>query len=546
MNAFLHRICVIPRCLREILRESPLNLRIRSTFRELWRYRFAMFGPTALSVIILVCGAGWVVHSATLSEPQQSATATLRPGEYLEIPVRSNRARFALPSAKPGTTNQDSNVLVIGSLGNPHRSFRVTVRRIRPHTGDGIQPIRRLMRRKAPASDACKSEFGTTDFHSVDSQRRTGNSSYESSSPSIQSRNFFLHVTDGDASNAAHSAKVRCHGFAANHRVVAYLDQQVSRSNSRQEKAEELIDYVERELSPKMSLLIGAVSDVDADGRLSIVFTPWLDRLQGGKTKLLGLVKPNDFRAQQETPLSNRADVIFLNSSLLDPGISLELAKTILVHEFAHAACISQRLPSANRPHGACSEEDWLHEAQAHLAELRFGQSAANMEHRITEFSAATHRYPLVVDNYYQAGLWRCHGCRGATATFLEWYVSRFGEQAPRELAASSLCGTRNLERVAGMSFDRLFREWTLSLAQPIRHTNQDAQIRRTKSWRDLLSIEPLRLTAASSNMAFEVRGTSAAFVVVELGAPGEQIEVVAEPHARLQISVTVERNEER
>lgn len=526
MNAFLQRIRVFSRCLREMVRPSPHKLRTSFTLETRSQPRRGVSNATTVAVVILVCCAGWVVRSAALSEPRHVPSLVLVPGEYLEVPVRSDRARFTVPTPKLPTRDR---MLVIGSLGNPHNSYRVTVRRVDSAVPPDVAIVRRTSWRKLPACDGTRPQESYGKLEACPTK--------ESLLPSTDNREFYLHVTDGDPSNAAHFAKLRCQIVMQNDRSAAYLDQQIGMTSRHQTRAEQLADFAADELGPRLSEFLGRVSDVDGDRRLSLVFTPWLDRLQGGRTKLFGLVKQGDFRARQETPLSNRADVIFLNASLLEPSVSLDFAKTILVHEFAHAACISQRLPNSARPQGACSEEDWLHEGQAHLAELRFGRSLGNMEHRITEYSRATHQFPLVVEDYYRAGLWRCHGCRGATATFFDWFVGRFGDQSAREVVASSSRGTRNLEQVAGVPFEQLFREWTVWLAKSVGQTGQP-QSGRVKSWRDLLNIEPLRLSSDANDMTLEVRGTAAAFVVIEDSASASQIEVVAEQHARMQVSI--------
>ena len=200
---------------------------------------------------------------------------------------------------------------------------------------------------------------------------------------------------------------------------------------------------------------------MDGDGKFAILISPWLGKLEGGKTSLGGFVRGSDFQASVKQPFGNRADVLYLNANLR-PGPHL---RTLLAHEFAHAICFSERLPSESRPRGLATEEDWLNEAIAHLAENLHGTGWTNLDDRVSRFLDATDRSPLVVPNYFADGLWRDPGCRGATYLFLRWVVDQFGEDVLSRLIHNPNLGRRNLETATGVSFAELFRRWTVALA---------------------------------------------------------------------------------
>ena len=119
---------------------------------------------------------------------------------------------------------------------------------------------------------------------------------------------------------------------------------------------------------PAVHPIVGPISDPDQNGRLSVLLTPWLGRLQGGTVSVRGFVRSSDFRTDLAAPFSNRADLLYLNSDL-PQGTALQ---TLLLHEVAHAALA--RHPTTDRsPGNQLDWDDWLNEGLAHLAERRCG-----------------------------------------------------------------------------------------------------------------------------------------------------------------------------
>jgi hypothetical protein len=68
----------------------------------------------------------------------------------------------------------------------------------------------------------------------------------------------------------------------------------------------------------------------------------------------------------------------------------------------------------------------------AHLVEDQFGYSWSNLDYRIGGYLSAPERYPLVVPEYFHAGLWRTPGTRGACYLFLRWCRERHAGLLPR------------------------------------------------------------------------------------------------------------------
>lgn len=345
-----------------------------------------------------------------------------------------------------------------------------------------------------------------------------GNSSTGTASKLIPAqRDFFLHVTDGELTDPAQYARISARPVATGQRVRVWLDRKAPLDAPTQRLIDDIVAESNR-LIPTLEASLAPLRDVDEDGAIAILLTPWLDRLQGGQTSLGGFVRSTDFRALLKPPLSNRADILYLSTSL-SPGPSL---RTLLAHELTHACALTPRLSWPQDPRGLPDEEDWISEGVAHLSEVRHGEGS-NIEHRAARFLADPARYPLVVPDYYRAGLWRNHGCRGATWSFHRWCESSFGPDTLRRIVAGPETGCRNLERATGVSFPHLFRGWTLSLLK------DDGNLPRITRWD---AAEDLTLTLASTAAAFVELPSAPA------GRRAQRIEITADPAARLQISL--------
>lgn len=339
-------------------------------------------------------------------------------------------------------------------------------------------------------------------------------------------REFFLHVTDGDLDDPKQYARITARCAASGNRVRVFVDQQLADGEVSQPQIDELVRMLEADVVPRVESQFGPIHDVDRDGHLAVVLTPWLSRLQGGRTSIGGMVRSSDFRLSVRPPLGNQADMLFLNSALPRDSALCDL----LSHEVAHAACISQRLLRGEEMNR--EEEDWLSEALAHLAEPGW----SNLDHRLAAFLRDPSKCPLAVPDYYRAGLWRDPGCRGATFLFTRWCVDQHGLDLVRRLVQSRVRGTRNLELATGKRFEDLFRDWSISIASGEELDAPDLRkaLSRFKS-------AGLRSTMVSgeSEQTLQVRGT--AFTVVELlvDESGPQtLRINGDSHARWQYSI--------
>lgn len=274
-------------------------------------------------------------------------------------------------------------------------------------------------------------------------------------------RDFYMHVTDGALENPQSYVRVRAPVVVDGAHCRTYLDRQQPATPAILELAKELVRVFDEEVWPRSRATIGLHRDVDNDGKLALLLTPWLGKMQGGETTLKGFTRSSDFRAGIPAPFSNHCDVIYLHSQLR-PGPML---RDLLAHEYAHAVSFSHRQTESPGGTGYPEEEDWINEGVAHLAENLAGTGWTNLDYRISRYLDAPAQSPLLVSDYYRSGLWRDHGCRGATYLFLRWCTDVWGDQLAAALIRSPSAGVNSLERLTGLSFTQLYRHFNVALA---------------------------------------------------------------------------------
>jgi hypothetical protein len=318
---------------------------------------------------------------------------------------------------------------------------------------------------------------------------------------------LFLHVTDGPLDDPRQYATVHSRVIGESEHVRILLDEQEPQSERIETLARRIQNEFEQTILPVCTRTFGTWRDIDGDGKLTILLSPWLAKLQGGKTSLKGFVRGTDFDERIPAPLGNRCDAIYLNSNLA----STVNLRTLLGHEYFHVLQCSLR---GNQPGRLPLEEDWLTEAEAHLAEQWLQGDDSNLKYRIDAFLDSPGTAPLVVKDYYRAGLWRDDGCRGATFLFLDWCAARHGENFLPRLLRSPETGTRGLETITGRSFQDLHRDWTVSLLS-------NAVVAGASEWGHACR---LRVTSCLSHESI----------------PWTQLEVISLPelNARLRISL--------
>ncbi|QDU82067.1 hypothetical protein Pla110_38220 [Polystyrenella longa] len=230
----------------------------------------------------------------------------------------------------------------------------------------------------------------------------------------------------------------------------------------RHQQAEHLASVFEQLIVPRLIPWLGEVSDLDRDGKFSIVLSSQLNEISKGKEPLVGLTWSGDYRRNLPAPLGNSSDVVYLNSSSAD----LKLLTEVLVHEYVHALSFDLHLEASSSPQYSRSEDDWLNEGLAHVVETQLTGTQFNIHDRLREFNSRPELYPLVVPNYSRSGLWRSPGCRGATFSFLRWCIDQRDLQLVPDLIHAENAGMPNMVQKMGQPFADLFRGWSISLSQ--------------------------------------------------------------------------------
>jgi hypothetical protein len=335
-------------------------------------------------------------------------------------------------------------------------------------------------------------------------------------------RTFYLHVTDGSLSDPRQYVPVHSRPVAEGKCVRVYLDRQRHVTRRIERSARQIVETLEEQIIPRASREIGPWDDVDGDGRLSVLMTPWLEKLQAGKTSLKGFVRGSDFQPRYPAPFGNQADLIYVNSEIAGEVNYL----TLLAHEYWHVLQCSYRLSMPESPLSV--EEDWINEGTAHLAEIRFGGDAENLTHRIDTWLSSPEAAPLVVENYYSAGLWRDDGCRGATFLFFHWCEQQFGSDLAQRLLTSPTSGARNLQQVTGNDLETLQTHWTVAMLDRCQPADRPAQSEiRGKLLSNTRAFEHVKLSrlrihstedSDGGDVRFKLAPTATSFVRVEPG----------------------------
>jgi hypothetical protein len=345
-----------------------------------------------------------------------------------------------------------------------------------------------------------------------------------------QKRRFFLHVSATALEDPAGYIPIEGRLVSEGRHTQVYVDPEIDPIHLAPGLVREVVSRLDDEIMPRGRELLGGLADVDGDGKLTVLITPWLGKLGGGRTSINGCVRANDFQPGIEAPFGNSADVLYLNSRL-EPGAALD---SLLAHEYTHAVCFSQRLA---RSDGRLPiEDDWLNEAIAHVAENLLATGWSNLEDRIATFLSASAKSPLVVADYYRAGLWRDPGCRGATYLFLRYCVDQFGAQLLGKLIRGPQTGIRNLEQATGVPFPDLFRHWTIALARDqIESVPLDARLGN----RQLTGAQRISWNMDEGPCAVQLNGTAGSLIRLNSATGGVRRIVVRCPQrARLQVTV--------
>lgn len=352
-------------------------------------------------------------------------------------------------------------------------------------------------------------------------------------------RGFYLFVGDADLHDVSNYREIQARLVAVGKHCIVYVDEGDKPDRFDRRVIDEVVSTFDNVAFPIGEERYGQRRDVDRNGKFTILITSWLGRLSGDKVSVGGFVRGGDFHVDVPAPFGNQCDMMYLNSNIA-PGDHL---RALIAHEYTHAITFSEHCFGGYLPERIGEdEESWLSEALAHLAENYAEAGWSNLDYRVSAYLNDTGRYRLVVPDYYRAGLWRCHGSRGATYLFLRWLVDQFGDDVINELNQSSLSGEENIEVATQTPFAELFRAWSVSLACA-GNANETDELRYLSLQGRLdtrLLIGAIGQTVEPGQSTVTVSPTS--FAALRTRTPSEanrRIRLTAPAHAKLQVTVS-------
>jgi hypothetical protein len=474
-------------------------------------------------------GSGWIGRGGPVRH-DAVAEAFWKVGKSAPIAVHDGRANVRVPTPEPG-----SEVLVVVSSLARSRGpvpIQLTARPASaascPELVDDGPLLARL-----PIAAAAPERAKSTPPPGLPAAERV----------------FHMLVREGDAGISSNYTAVRGVLKGVGREVQVYVASEDLETVSR-DLIEDLIITFDDRIHPLMARRLGTASDVDGDGRFTLLLSSWLDQLGGGRYPVDGFVRVADLDTAYHAPLGNQCDMMYLNAGL-KPGPH---TRTVVAHEYMHAVVFTQRsLRGTSSGRQFADEEGWLDEAMAHLAEDLHGFSTSNIDYRVSAFLTSPERYQLVVDDYYAADLFRSHGNRGSTYLFLRWCADQYGPELLPALVYSRLKGTANLEAATNSSFAALYRRWSLALFlsglgqtpdDPTRVVKDRFRSINTRAPCDQWELAGPRFTrvdveANGSTDSWTALGTSSHFVVVESSPTGAvEVDVAGPADAQLQVTV--------
>jgi hypothetical protein len=269
-----------------------------------------------------------------------------------------------------------------------------------------------------------------------------------------------------------------------NESVRFWIDPQVDDGRISDSFAQDVADDVREVIRAQEAAAYGDIYDIDSDGFLDILATPWVNNLPG---MVRGLFVSGDL---QDTPASNLMDVVFVDipdaedppdeftpPSPIAPGFFDGTApitrndystsiRQVIAHELQHLINFSNRLRVRDSFGGdIISEEVWLNEALSHFTEDFVGYQGYFNMIGIGQFLDAAYAVPLIAPESLDNPQ-----VRGAGYLFIRHIFEQYGQDALSKLVLSStpstaFAGQANIEQATGKPMESLLQGWLAALS---------------------------------------------------------------------------------
>lgn len=417
-------------------------------------------------------------RTGILTEPM-SFIRTYPSDESNDLIPRDTNFEAAITKVTRKITVSSNQWIAIGSTADPRSVSRVSVALATQGAAETLRTRTHEHRRarSSPSTRRINCEDSSTRSNSiapfcVDVRQGSSISMVSvSRNPPDTRRTFLVPYCIGKTPGAR---PITAHCMAYNDAVVVYGEQTEPTANDTAvqdglEFAQTIVQILTQTAIPEVGRVLGAVEDVDSDGRLTVLMTDRLASFPAGPTPLRGFVRSCDLLPTDNDPSSNYADLIYLNSKeLADQGLT-----ALLVHEVAHLATFSRR-----RERGQpLQNTEWIDEGIAHAMEVMVTNDWSNLDTRIRAFRKNSNSTSLLSDR--NPHNWRDPASRGAMALFFHHLVQTRSPSILFQIATSPGSGTTACEHACDLPFAQLYREWVeadiQSLAKPTQHTTTDS-----------------------------------------------------------------------
>jgi hypothetical protein len=218
-------------------------------------------------------------------------------------------------------------------------------------------------------------------------------------------------------------------------RIALYVDALEPPDSSRLAAIARRFD---REIEPRVVQLFGPTIDLDRNGKVLAIMTRSM---------------PHNGGVYCGSILTNGHEVIY---TIWDPALPIEHHLALLAHEFQHVVNGSQRFRFAHVP--AVGDVVWLNEGFSHVAEWMSGFPAFALSRTFSFLNNVNGSISLLGRTYNTAFI-------GGWFLFSLYLGDRFGEGIYLSLTRSSLEGEVKIERVTGIPFREILRDWFVTLA---------------------------------------------------------------------------------
>ncbi len=236
------------------------------------------------------------------------------------------------------------------------------------------------------------------------------------------------------------------------------------------------VKFVEDPVFDTDTRVFGALSDIDADGRMAIVLTSVVNRMTDPSAQgfIAGFFDACDLMIRAACPFSNRGEVFY--TIMPDPdGVYgkkhpaadlLHRIPPVIAHELMHMIHYNQRVTGLR----AQEDESWVKEMLAHMAEDTVaGVLLERNDPRAVDFLAANYirAYRYLTNPASSSLIYLDEGTleeRGAGWLLLRYLLGHVSGEMLKQLTRSSLIGIANLEAVTRKSWENMLSEWSVAL----------------------------------------------------------------------------------